>query len=164
MIRNSILFFVFTTILLVGCQPAPSQVIEIPATPTIPSAIEVDPTATPETAPTGESESEPADNENMPQADRHPHETLAKEDLAKQLNVAIDEIKTVSLRSMTWPNGSLGCPQPDMMYTQAQVEGMLIQLQVGDATYSYHSSDNRDPFLCIQATGSTDPAVKFGDS
>ncbi|MFK7802864.1 MAG: hypothetical protein AB8G95_14605 [Anaerolineae bacterium] len=163
MIRHSILFFLFSTILLVGCQPAPSQVIEIPATPSVPST-EVDPTAIPETDPVGENESVPADDESMPQADKHPHVTLAKEDLANQINVAIEDIEAVSVRSMTWPDSSLGCPEPDMMYTQAQVEGMLIQLQVNDATYSYHSSDKRDPFLCIQATGSTDPAVKFGES
>ena len=94
MIRNSILFFLFTTILLAGCQPAPAQVIEIPAAPINPST-EVDPTAIPETAPSGEDESAPAENNDMPQADRHPHVTLAKEDLAKEINVAIEDIETV---------------------------------------------------------------------
>lgn len=162
--RSSILYFLFIVICLVGCQPAPSQVIEIPATPSNEST-EVDSPLEPTAEPTGEEiESAPAENDDMSQADSHPHVTLAKEDLAKQMNVAIEEIETVLVRSMTWPDGSLGCPQPDMMYTQVQVEGMLIQLQLGDSTYSYHSSDKRGPFLCVQAAGSKNPAVKFGDN
>ena len=72
-------------------------------------------------------------------------------DLSTQLGVAADEITVLRAEPVIWSDGSLGCPQPDMMYTQALVDGVFIQLQVGDAIYSYHGGGSQDPFLCESA-------------
>ncbi|MEZ4518087.1 MAG: hypothetical protein R3C44_15130 [Chloroflexota bacterium] len=69
-------------------------------------------------------------------------------DLANQLGVLSDEVIILRADPVVWADGSLGCPQPDMMYTQVQVEGAFIQLQVGDTIYNYHSGGSQDPFLC----------------
>ncbi len=74
--------------------------------------------------------------------------TIAKEDLAKRLSINPDQIDLVSAESVTWSNGSLGCPQPGIMYTQALVDGLRIQLRVGSRVYEYHSGGSRLPFLC----------------
>jgi hypothetical protein len=55
-----------------------------------------------------------------------------------------------------WRDGSLGCPQPDMMYTQALVDGYLIQLSAGSRLYNYHGANGRDPFLCTNSLDKPD--------
>lgn len=72
----------------------------------------------------------------------------AIDDLAARLGVAPDVIDVVRVEEVDWPDGSLGCPQPDMRYPQVLVNGSFIQLQVGNQTYHYHSGGGRPPFLC----------------
>jgi hypothetical protein len=69
-------------------------------------------------------------------------------DLATRLKVDASNIDTISAQSMSWPDGSLGCPQPGMGYTQVMVDGALILLSVNGTSYSYHSGGSRAPFLC----------------
>ena len=73
---------------------------------------------------------------------------FAVNDLASRLGVAADAISVVRVEEVDWPDGSLGCPQPDMRYTQALVNGSFIQLRAGDQLYNYHSGGRRQPFLC----------------
>lgn len=72
----------------------------------------------------------------------------AKQDLAKQLSVNIDQISLVEVQEVTWPDSSLGCPQPGMMYLQVLVDGHLIRFRATGQIYEYHSGGNRPPFLC----------------
>ena len=74
---------------------------------------------------------------------------FAMADLAAHLGVSIDVIDWVSQEEVDWPDGSLGCPQPDMSYTQAIVNGSLIILEVNGVPYEYHSKAGSDPFLCL---------------
>jgi hypothetical protein len=69
-------------------------------------------------------------------------------DLATRLKIDASKIRTLSAQSMSWPDGSLGCPQPGMVYTQVMVDGVLIHLSVDGTAYSYHSGGSRAPFLC----------------
>lgn len=77
-----------------------------------------------------------------------PQATVAIEDLAGRLGVAVGEISLISEQSVTWRDGSLGCPKKDMMYTQALVPGTLIVLAAGDKEYQYHSGQGRPPIYC----------------
>lgn len=72
----------------------------------------------------------------------------ARADLAQRLSIPVTQINLVEAVSVTWPDGSLGCPQPDMLYTQVQVDGLRIRFSVGDHIYEYHSGGRRAPFLC----------------
>lgn len=72
----------------------------------------------------------------------------AIEALAGTLAVAAAEIELIEARPVVWPDGSLGCPQPDMMYPQVQVEGIVIRLRAGGKEYHYHGGGRRAPFLC----------------
>lgn len=74
----------------------------------------------------------------------------AMQDLAERLEVRTDDIEVVRAENVTWSDGSLGCPQPDVMYTQALVDGTFVQLRVGDDYYNYHSGGSQGPFLCIE--------------
>jgi hypothetical protein len=72
-------------------------------------------------------------------------------DLAAHLGVPREAVSVVAAEHVTWPDGALGCPQPGSMYTQAQVDGMRIELSAGGTTYRYHSGGGRAPFRCEHA-------------
>jgi hypothetical protein len=69
-------------------------------------------------------------------------------DLAKRLNVEAAEISVVSAEEVTWPDGSIGCPEPGMVYTQALVPGSLIVLEAGGKRYEYHGAAGKPLFYC----------------
>jgi len=75
----------------------------------------------------------------------------AKGDLASRLAMPVAEISMISFEEVTWPDGSLGCPHPEMKYTQVPVDGARIILAVRDRRYEYHSGGGRGPFLCEPA-------------
>lgn len=72
----------------------------------------------------------------------------AKADLAKRLGVDAAAVTVISSTEVTWPDGSLGCPEPGMRYTQMLVNGNRTVLEVDGKQYAYHSSAHRAPFLC----------------
>lgn len=72
----------------------------------------------------------------------------AKTNLANRLSISVDQIVLREATSVVWPDASLGCPQPGMVYIQVPEDGLLIKLQVGDQIYPYHSGGFREPFLC----------------
>jgi hypothetical protein len=69
-------------------------------------------------------------------------------DLAGRLGVDPGEVRVVSVEEVTWPDGSLGCPQPGMMYPQVLTDGTRIALEAGGKRYEYHAGGPRGPFLC----------------
>ncbi len=69
-------------------------------------------------------------------------------DLAARLGIAADATTVVRAEEVDWPDGSLGCPQPDMRYKQMLVNGSFVQLRVADRLYNYHSGGMRAPVLC----------------
>jgi len=72
-------------------------------------------------------------------------------DLVKRLKISTDEVKVVSVEMVTWPDASLGCPQPGMAYAQVLQDGLRIRLEANGQTYQYHSGGSRAPFLCENA-------------
>lgn len=74
--------------------------------------------------------------------------STATEDLARRLKVTAAEIEVLEVEAVTWPDGSLGCPEPGQVYTQALVEGRRIILGHGGRVYLYHAGGDSQPFLC----------------
>ncbi len=72
---------------------------------------------------------------------------LAIADLSERLDVDPGSISVIKSEAKTWPDGSLGCPQPGLSYTQALVDGWQVLLQHEDRIYDYHAASG-DPFLC----------------
>lgn len=66
----------------------------------------------------------------------------AMNDLSQRLGVAVEDIELVSLLEVTWRDGSLGCPEAGVAYTQALVPGQQMILQVNGEEYHYHSGKN----------------------
>jgi len=85
----------------------------------------------------------------------------ARADLAKRRGVAINAIEIAEVRSVTWPDPSLGCPQPGMAYKQVPVDGVLIRLRIDDMIFNYHGGGGRAPFLCEQPADDTVPLPRF---
>lgn len=72
-------------------------------------------------------------------------------DLAGRLQASETEIEVLRAVPVIWNNGAVGCPQPDMQYTQALIPGYWVVLGHQSKTYSYHSSRNGPLRLCANA-------------
>lgn len=53
-----------------------------------------------------------------------------------------------SATSVTWPDGSWGCPEPGMVYTQALVPGARAIVTVEGTSYDYRFGPGPSPRLC----------------
>ncbi len=62
------------------------------------------------------------------------------------------DIEVVSVEEVTWRDGSRGCAEPGMAYTQALIDGSRITLRVGTTTYEYHSGGSQPPSRCEKPT------------
>lgn len=82
-------------------------------------------------------------------------------DLAELIGVDPADIVVVSQEDVTWRDGSLGCPQPGMMYTQALVDGYKIILEVDGVQYPYHGKGTQEPFLCTNDLPIDTPTPTF---
>jgi hypothetical protein len=69
-------------------------------------------------------------------------------DLVTRTQVDPESISVVLAEAVTWPDGSLGCPEPGMSYTQALVDGSRVLLEVDGRLYAYHAGSDAEPFLC----------------
>ena len=85
-------------------------------------------------------------------------------DLAGRLGVAPQQLEVVSVEAVVWPDGSLGCPQPGMLYPQVVQDGMRIRLAVAGVIYEYHSGERRAPFLCSNPAEPAPPGTGLGGS
>lgn len=74
--------------------------------------------------------------------------TAVMEDLASRKDVQRNEISVIQAEFIIWNDGSLGCPQPGQVYTQALVEGYKIVLEANGETYDYHANDRGFFMLC----------------
>ena len=61
-----------------------------------------------------------------------------------------------SIESVTWNDGSLGCPEPDMMYTMAIVEGYRIVIDAAGMQLAYHTGRNQSFKYCANAAPPVD--------
>jgi hypothetical protein len=63
-------------------------------------------------------------------------------DLAEQLGVSVEGIEVIDVKPVDWPDSSLGCPKPDLMYAQTITPGYQVVLESGGEQYVYHTSDS----------------------
>jgi hypothetical protein len=72
---------------------------------------------------------------------------------AELAKVSREQLVTVRAESVIWHDGSLGCPEPGMIYTQALVEGYWVIIDAVGQTYDFHV-DLRGRFqLCPPGRG-----------
>lgn len=82
----------------------------------------------------------------------------ALDDAARRTKIDRTKLKVLSAESVTWSDGSLGCPEPGMAYTQALVPGYRIRIQAGSEVLDYHAGRRGAPVFCPQGR-SIDPLV-----
>jgi len=67
-----------------------------------------------------------------------PVEERAQEALADFLGISSGEVKVIEVEEVEWPDTSLGCPQPGMVYAQVIVPGWRVVMKAGGKIYEYH--------------------------
>jgi hypothetical protein len=67
---------------------------------------------------------------------------------AREARVETDAVEIVVAEAVTWNDGSIGCPEPGMMYTQALVPGYRVVLEVDGQQLSFHATESGDFRLC----------------
>lgn len=85
---------------------------------------------------------------------------LTVRDLALRLHIELEDVKVLSIVSVYWPDGGLGCPLPGMDYTQVITPGYRITLEVEGKTYTYHTNTGRALILCLE-DGPRLPLIPF---
>ncbi len=69
-------------------------------------------------------------------------------DAATVSGVDPSAITVVSAEPKTWNDGSLGCPQPGQLYTQALVPGYQVILDANGKKMDYRATESGDVKLC----------------
>ncbi|MDW8325617.1 MAG: hypothetical protein RMK99_03535 [Anaerolineales bacterium] len=69
-------------------------------------------------------------------------------DLEQRTGVSRSAFTYLRAEAIVWNDGSLGCPQPGMMYTQALVPGYWVVIRAGDAEFDYRAAESGYFILC----------------
>jgi len=73
-----------------------------------------------------------------------------KLDLAAYLQIPASNVSYVDYEGRDWPDSSLGCPAPGMMYLQVITPGYLVHVAASGAQYDYHTSASGGFLLCVK--------------
>lgn len=109
-------------------------------------------TGGPEPTDSTEPSPSPAASESLPPLDSGPVPTemfaAILEDAAGLAGVDASALTVIEAAAVTWSDGSLGCPEPGMMYTQALVPGYRIRVDAAGAPMTYHTRATSVFVLC----------------
>lgn len=62
--------------------------------------------------------------------------------------LSAEDYTVIRAEAVTWPDGSLGCPEPGVMYTQALVDGYQLIIEANGEMYDYRLASNGFVKLC----------------
>lgn len=79
-------------------------------------------------------------------------------DAAKRFKVAESAVVLTRAEQVTWPDGSLGCPQPGLMYTQMLVEGFRVAAKTTEGELLYHTDSRGNVVNCAGGIRGQRPA------
>lgn len=68
---------------------------------------------------------------------------LAKQALAAELNVPVNEISIKSVTRHEFNDTSLGCPQKNIFYSQVITPGFIVLLEYKGTVYPFHTASKR---------------------
>jgi hypothetical protein len=90
----------------------------------------------------------------------------AAKDLSQHLGVGVDDISVVEIEAVTWPDASLGCPEPGIAYIQVLSPGFRIVLEADGSEYIYHTDQGENVVLCpeggLKDPSQTAPVIESG--
>ena len=70
------------------------------------------------------------------------------EEAARRFNVASSAVVLTRAEQVTWPDGSLGCPEPGRMYTQMLVSGYRVVAKTTAGELVYHTDSRGKLATC----------------
>jgi hypothetical protein len=59
-----------------------------------------------------------------------------------------ESVQVITIESRDWPDTSLGCPQPDMLYAQVITPGYLVLVEVSGERIEYHTDERGTVVRC----------------
>ena len=80
-------------------------------------------------------------------------------DASKRTGIEVTKLEVVESVTVTWPDGSLGCPEPGMNYTMALVPGYRIRIRADQQVLNYHASA-RGYWVFCPVGRAVDPALR----
>jgi hypothetical protein len=69
-------------------------------------------------------------------------------DAAERAGIDVEALEVARAEAVVWNDGSLGCPEPDMLYTQALVDGYHVVVVADDVELDYRATANGTFRLC----------------
>ena len=70
------------------------------------------------------------------------------QDAATVTATDVSDVELVMAKAVTWNDGSLGCPEPGMMYTQALVDGYQVVVRAADQEFDYRVGRSGAFMIC----------------
>jgi hypothetical protein len=122
----------------------PTETKEPDATPTFTSP---QPTPAPLEAPDSPLSTPPA----------NPAATAALGHLITEYGLSPQDVNILSIEEMQWSDGSLGCPQPGMVYIQVIIPGYRILMEANGEMYDVHTDQTGDSIVVCDF-----PVKEFG--
>jgi hypothetical protein len=86
----------------------------------------------------------------------------AVDDAARRTGRAVVTLQVISSEAVTWPDGSLGCPEPGVTYTMAPVPGCRVRIQAGDTVLDYYTSRRGYLVLCPSERATREKTSQLG--
>jgi hypothetical protein len=74
--------------------------------------------------------------------------SLVQRIVAEELDLSTRRVQMVTIAPYVWSDTSLGCPQANQTYTQADIPGYRIVVAAGATEYAYHS-DSTTVVRCL---------------
>jgi hypothetical protein len=74
-------------------------------------------------------------------------------EVAKLVNVPREQLVIVRAEAVLWNDGSLGCPEPGIEYTQALINGYWVVIKAAGQTYDFRVGGGGSFRLCPQGRG-----------
>ncbi|QKE82604.1 hypothetical protein [Arthrobacter sp. NEB 688] len=126
-------------------QPSTLPTVEPSGSPTGPLP------SSPPTVPPPADSAVPADLADRPEV------KAAMQDAAGRAGIVASDVQIGGYMAVTWADGSLGCPQKGMAYTQMTVEGELLLLRVDQRVLEYHARQGAPFSYCANPSGTYSP-------
>lgn len=73
---------------------------------------------------------------------------LARQDLAKNLNIDPSQISVLKIEKISWNDGSLGCPEEGKVYIQVIIPGYKVIFAYNQKVFEYHTDGNNRFVTC----------------
>jgi len=85
--------------------------------------------------------------------------------VTEQLGLSAAALTLVSVEQVTWPDTSLGCPQPDMTYAQVLTPGWrVVFVDENGQKYNVHTAEKREYFVICESSAEAAAPSSYEDN